>query len=409
MMLNEKERLMEGIRYFVEEKRMLSCLSVTCGTAQEACHAMTGVMDRQGTPLHENALYDLASLTKLFTGLTVMCLREEGLLELNRPVTAYAPRFTCLGGVTVEQVAGFQVALVTPQRVDAQPDAAAGLRQLFAVQPQPVTGRAYSDMHAMVLKYVIKGAAGEDYFTALSRRILQPLGMNDTFAFVPENRRRDCLCYDGEHRIEGSRWIHRQGIAPGTPHDPKAHLLMQEGHLCGHAGLFSTRGDMVRLCQGLLSQRIISRESLLFMARNRTGHPLPQGGWSQFLGLQCYVKHPQPYFSEVPPFMSPQAIALSGFTGHHIGIDPVTGTFTLFLGNRVMDRLTVLLPEPGRSRMDYGLAPDGSGQIRWRDGSLLFSSVDYVHQKDEKLHAPIGELLRLPPWPPAGNGWPSYP
>ncbi|MBE5803623.1 MAG: beta-lactamase family protein [Clostridiales bacterium] len=401
--------LCDAIGYFTEEKRILSCLSVTCGTAESEYHAMRGVADRDGAPVHEGSLYDLASLTKLFTGLMVMRLREEGLLDISRPVTDYAPQFTKLDGVSVDQVLGFEIALVTPERVDTQPDREAGLRQLFAVEPRPVTGRAYSDMHAMVLKYVIEGAAGERYMDVLSRRVLRPLGMESTFAHVPESRLRDCICYDGEHRIEGERWLVREGIAPGTPHDPKAHLLMQGGDVCGHAGLFSTRGDMTRLCQGVLRLDVVSRESLRYMARNRTGRRLPDGGWTQFLGCQCYVKHPEQYYSEIPLYMSDQAIGLSGFTGHHIGIDPVTGVFTLFLGNRVMDRLTVLVPAQGRSRADYGLAEDGSGQVRWSDGRLLFSSVDYVHQKDSKLHAPIRALLRLPHWRPEGNGWPSCP
>lgn len=399
--------LYDAIGYFTEEKHILSCLSVTCGTADSEHHALRGVADRAGTPIHEGSIYDLASLTKLFTGLMVMRLREEGLLDLSRPVTAYAPQFAHLDEVTVDQVLGFEVALITPQRVDTQPDREAGLRQLWAIEPRPVTGRAYSDMHAMVLKYVIEGAVGESYMDALARRILQPLGMTSTFAHVPEGRVGDCICYDGEHRIEGSRWIVREGIAPGTPHDPKAHLLMQEGDVCGHAGLFSTRGDMTRLCQGVLRMDVLSRESLRYMARNRTGRCLPEGGWTQFLGSQCYVKHPDQYFSEIPLYMSDQAIGLSGFTGHHISIDPEVGVFALFLGNRVMDRLSVLVPEIGKTRADYGLASDGSGQVRWSDGRLLFSSVDYVHQKDSKLHAPIGAVLNLHHWRPAGSEWPS--
>ena len=399
--------LFDAIGYFTDEKHILSCLSVTCGTADREYHAMRGVTDRAGTPIHEGSIYDLASLTKLFTGLLVMRLREEGLLDLTRPVTDYAPQFSKLHEITVDQVLGFEVALITPERIDTQPDRAAGLRQLFAVEPRLVTGRAYSDMHAMVLKYVIEGAAGESYMDALPRRILRPLGMESTFAHVPQDRVGNCICYDGEHRIEGERWVLRQRIAPGTPHDPNAHLLMQEGDVCGHAGLFSTRADMTRLCQGVLRMDVVSRESLRYMARNRTGHRLPDGSWTQFLGCQCYVKHPDQYYSEIPLYMSDQAIGLSGFTGHHIGIDPETGVFTLFLGNRVMDRLTVLVPEKGRCRQDYGLAADGSGQVRWTDGCLRFSSVDYVHQKDAKLHAPIRELLRLPHWHPADNEWPS--
>ena len=400
------EALYNAIGYFTDEKKSMACLSVTCGRADSELHALRGAADETGRPLSEDSLYDLASLTKLFTGLAVLRLREEGLLDLDRSVTAYAPEFVHLGSITVSQVLGFEVALLTPERVDAQESREAGLAQLFAIQAAPAGTRAYSDMHSMVLKYVMEGAAGASYEDVLRRYILSPLGMGDTYLWVPEAERRRCLSYDREHRIEGSRWIIREGVSPGRPHDPKARLLQRPGDACGHAGIFATRGDMVKLCQGVLRGKILRPDILRLMARNRTGRPLPEGGYTQYLGCQCYVKHPVQYFSEIPPYMSDRAVGLSGFTGNHVSMDPETGVFALFLGNRVLNRLSVLVPEKGLTRADYGLAEDGSGQVRWMDGEAVYSSVDYVHQKDAKLHAPIASLLRLPAWRRAGSEWP---
>ena len=401
--------LQEAIRYFTQQRHILACLTVTCGDASAEMHAMDGFIRPGGdAPVTDRAIFDLASLTKLFTGLTVMRLWEAGRIALDAPVTAYAPQFSALSGVTVDQVLGFEVALRTPQRVDTQPDARAGLRQLWAITPSPQgEGRFYSDMHAMVLGQVIEGAAGEGLMDVFRRELLLPLGMGETYAAVPPGRLADCVSCDREHRIESARWILREGVAPGTPHDPKARLLSPHGErLCGHAGLFATRGDMVKLCQGILRGNVVSRESLRRMARNRLGRRLPDGRYTQYLGSQCYVKHPQQYFSEIPLYMSDQAVGLSGFTGHHLSVDPETGVFALFLGNRVLDRLTVLVPETGRTLTDYGLAADGSGQVTWTDGQRVFSSVDYVHQKDQRLHRPIAALLGLPTWRKAGSEWP---
>ena len=401
--------MLDAVKYFTQEKKIMSCLAVTCGTVATEYSAMDGCTRLDGTcPVSDDSLFDLASLTKLFTGLTVMRLQEEGLLDLSAPAARYAPQYTALHGATVDQLLGFEVALTTPQRVDTQPDREAGLAQLRAAVAAPQgTGRFYSDMHAMVLGEVIEGAAGLPLYEAFRQYILEPLGMRDTFAAVPDEARRRCVSCDREHRIEGFRWILREGVGLGVPHDPKARLLSPDGaHLCGHAGLFSTRRDMVKLCQGVLAGKVVSRESLRAMARNRLGRALPEGGHTQYLGSQCYVKHPNQYFSEIPVYMSDQAIGLSGFTGHHIAIDPEIGVFTLFLGNRVLNRLSVLIPEKGRSLTDYGLAADGSGEIVWPDGRRVYSSVDWVHQKDERLHQPIAKLLQLPPWRRAGSEWP---
>ncbi len=396
--------LKDSIRFFTEETHIMPCLSVACGTAEQALTAHGGLADEAaGRLLTEDSIFDLASLTKLFTGLLVMRLHEEGRLDLSRPVTEFAPRFVNLAGVSVDQVLGFEVGLTTPARVDAAASSEEAERLLFAIQPGPVTGRAYSDMHAMVLKGVIEGAAQESYGELLRKCILSPLDMANTFHIVPKNRRGLCVSCDNEHRIERGRYILRSGVQPGTPHDPKARVLYPEP--CGHAGLFSTRDDLVKLCQGLLRSDVISREGLVAMSRNRTGHQRPDGSYQQYLGVQCYVKHPVQRHSEVPVYESDQAISLSGFTGHHLSVDVGTGVFALFLGSRVQNRLSVLVPEAGKSLTDYGLSADGTGRLLWPDGTWIYSSVNYVYQKDAHFHQAVANEMGLPPNRTASTAW----
>lgn len=392
--------LQDSVRYFTEEACIMPCLSVACGTAGHDVSAMGGVIDREGTPLSEKTLFDLASVTKLFTGLLAMRLRDEGKLDLSRSVGDYAPRYAHLRELSVEDVPGFQVSLTTPERLETQKSPEAARKQLWAMKPGPVTGRAYSDMHAMVMKDVLEGAAGENYAELLRSRILDPLGMSDTFTVVPENRRADCVCYDGEHRIEQGRFILR-GSERGIPHDPKAKILWPEPS--GHAGLFSTRGDLIRFAQGVLREKIVPAATLREMARNRTGFRRADGTYQQYLGLMCYVKHPVQYNSEIPAYMSDEAIGLAGFTGNHLSIDIGTGVFSLFLGNRVLDRLTVVTPASEREKL--GLAPDGTGVILWPDGTRIHSSVDYVHHKDLHFHQAVMDTLALPRWCSRGTAW----
>ena len=396
--------LHDAINYFTQETHIMPGLSVACGTKTHVLKAHGGLADEDANiPLREEALFDLASLTKLFTALLVMRLHAEGRLDLQAPVTAYAPQFVHLSHVTVEQVLGFEIALTTTERVDTQTDAEVGRRLLFDIRPGPVTGRAYSDMHAMVLRHVIEGAAGDAYDDVLHQRILLPLDMRRTFTVVPEPLRQLCVSCDNEHRIERGRYILRSGVTPGTPHDPKARVLYPQSS--GHAGIFAPRGDLIKLCQGLLRGDVLPLESLVYMSRNRTGYRREDGTYQQYLGAQCYVKHPQQRHSEVPPYESDKAISLSGFTGHHLSVDVETGVFVLFLGNRVQNRLTVLLPENGKTLVDYGLNPDGTGSILWPDGRRVWSSVDYVYQKDAHFHQAVANELGLPRWTKTNTAW----
>ena len=196
--------------------------------------------------------------------------------------------------------------------------------------------------------------------------------MNETWAAVPPERKKDCVCYDREHRIEKGQYILRTGWQPGVPHDPKAAVMQGDtGDLCGHAGLFSTCSDMARFCRAVLDRKIVGEESLKEMAVNRTGRKRANGEWTQFLGVQCYVRHPDQYYSEIPCYMGKRAFGIGGFTGNHVSMDPERDAFVVFLGNR------------------------GSGVFRWNDGEVIPSSVKYVHQKDEHLHKAIAEVLGL--------------
>ena len=111
-------------------------------------------------------------------------------------------------------------------------------------------------------------------------------------------------------------------------------------------------GDLERFCRGVLEGRVLSDRGLRYMARNRTGHPVEGGGYTQYLGSQCYVRHPEQVHSEVPEYMSGRSIAISGFTGHHLSIDPEKGLFIIALGDRVLNRLSMLIPEEGKTLTD---------------------------------------------------------
>lgn len=386
--------LVRALRFFTREKEIMSGMLLVCGAGGRTETALDG-------DVRENSVFDLASLTKLFTGLAAMRLKEEGLLDPGRPVFFYDSRFTGLKDVTAEQLMAFTAELRTPGRLDACADREEALRCLFGtVSLGMPRGRFYSDIPSMVLKYVLEAAASMPFADLVRTVVLEPAGMAETWVRVPPERLGDCQSYDGEHRIENGRRILRAGLRPGIPHDPKAAVLQSEGEdLCGHAGLFSTAADMEKFCRAVLEERIVSGGSLREMAVNRTGRRRADGTYTQYLGYQCYVRHPDQYYSEIPRYMGRRAFGNAGFTGNHLSLDPERGAFVFFLGNRVKDRLTMVIPEEGKTLEDYGLQPDGSGKVLWEDGALVPSSVKYVHQKDEHLHRAVAKVLDLPEVP----------
>ena len=193
--------LEKEVRFFTRDTGIMTGLSVACGEGEKTVTAMDG-------DVTERTVFDLASLTKLFTGLTVMRLAEEGLLDPDRRVASYETRFVHLNDVTVRQILSFCVNLQTPGRIDACGNRDDAEQCLFAVENRGAPGRrAYSDIPAMVLKYVIEAASGLPLYDCVRSRILIPAGMYETWSVVPEERRMDCQFYSPEYRLENGRYI----------------------------------------------------------------------------------------------------------------------------------------------------------------------------------------------------------
>lgn len=404
------QTLLSNMRYLCDEARMLTGLTAAYGTADQSEHLTYGraqevVMTRGGfipceRPLLADSIYDLASLTKLFTSVITMRLVEQGRLSLSEFVGRIDSRFIHLKDITVFDVLCYRVNLQTPGRIDDAPSREEGLRRLFCVAPAPLPAvRIYSDINAMVMKYVIEAKTGLPLYEALQAHILAPLGMTETYSAVPEDKKTRCVCYNYEHRIVRDKQILRDCTPPGTPHDPKAMFLSDAGRdLCGHAGLFSTRKDMVRFAQGLLSCRLLSRASLEAIGTDRTGRANADGTYRQPLGFLCFTKHPVQHLSEVPQYMGRHGFGLSGFTGNHLVLDPDLGVFTLFLGNRCHARVSHITPAEDGRLEDYGLDSRGVGLVPWKDGREVPSSAKYVYFKDECLHKPIATRMQALGW-----------
>ena len=387
----------------VTKKGMLTGLAVCYGNARHCTGQSTGLarevlwegggFREAPVAIDQHSLYDIASLTKLFTLAAALQLIQRGKMAFEDPLISLDPRFKELGGCTLLELMSYEAVLKTPQRVDAQTGVAAARRQVFLSYRARTEGpRLYSDMNALVLKYLVERVSGLPFHRYLVEHILGPLDMRETFAKVPSEHMGRLLDYNHEHRVIKGQYQRLDHISPGLPHDPKARLLGEGGaDLPGHAGLFSTAGDMCRFAMGLLSGAILSRELLMQIGPNRTGRQ-GEGYYRQYMGLICFSKSPVRRLSEVPPWMGERAFALSGYTGNHLAIDPELMAFDLFLGNRCHNRLSVV--EPQEAALGLGLSADGAGKVLWPDGRQVKSSFLYVHQKDALLHAPVYDCLK---------------
>ncbi|WP_016909009.1 serine hydrolase domain-containing protein [Streptomyces xiaopingdaonensis] len=228
--------------------------------------------DENGVP-DADTQYRIGSLTKMFTAVLVLRLREEGLLDLADPVAAHLPEAAPAGSATVAQLLAHTSGLAaetggpwwerTPGEVRPR------LADVFGEEPllHPA-GRThhYSNPGYAVLGALVAQVRGTTWERALRREILDPLGM--------------------ERTTTAPRPPHAEGWAV----HPFADVMQPEpavdtGLMAPAGQLWSTAADLARFAGFLLhgDPRILPVETLREMRAPASGPNDP--GWSAGYGL----------------------------------------------------------------------------------------------------------------------------
>ena len=397
MTTSPRALLEQGVVHLVDERKIVSGIAVSYGDRSRGeafCRGRIREVRLENSsfvpdeaPMDADSVFDLASVTKLFTCIAVLQLVERGKLRLSDQIGQLDKRFCHIADEPIERLLAFQTALQTRARMDAAASAEEAEQLLFDIRVGPAPVRKfYTDMGAMVLKYVVESAADLSFWEYLQSNIFRPLGMTRTFCEVPQALLSETVNCNYERRIVNCDFWLDTACPPGTVHDPKARLLNTSlSAPCGHAGLFSTLNDMTLLARGLLEDALLSRKMLLEIGVNRTGGKLPDGTDSQYMGYLCYSKQPDQTFSEVPACFGERTIALNGFTGNHFSVDPEKNQFMILLANRIHNRATTVT---GRANPE-----DKTEFIRWSDGKDYIVSQNFVYTKDKFLKNHIGNIL----------------
>lgn len=163
-------------------------------------HENVGVQDSSaGRPVDDDTIYHWASITKTFTGIAVMQLRDRGLLSLDDPAVKYVPElrlahdpFGPIEDIKIRHLmshsAGFRAA-TWPWGGDKpwQPFEPTTWQQIVAMMPYteiefpPGSRYSYSNPGVIFLGRIIEQLTGDDYETYVTKNILMPLGMRSTF------------------------------------------------------------------------------------------------------------------------------------------------------------------------------------------------------------------------------------
>jgi len=326
-------------------------------------------------PTRSDDLFDLASLTKLFTATAFMTLVEDGRVSLDTPVAEVLPEFAGMRSIgSTEDALSKTIVPPDPQFAGQEVDAStitfwhllthtsglAAWRSLYREggkegQAAPLPHRIpaalrvrriaaiygdgvqdgfayppgarviYSDLGFILLGEAVARLAGVSLEMYLRQAVLEPLGLRTTTynplanGFSPEQIVPTEFC----------AWRRRRCI--GEVHDENSAGL---SGVAGHAGLFSTAAEVAALGQLYLNRgvynemRLLQPETVAEMVCVQVGgnEDNPRGlGW---------LRRSSGYSSSGRLF-GPHSFGHTGFTGTSLWVDPDRELVVALLSNRV--------------------------------------------------------------------------
>ena len=245
-----------------------------------------GTKKNDSAKVTTNTLYDLASNTKMYaTNYALQKLVSEGLVNVNDKVTKYYPQFkdpddAAIKGkadLTLKEIMEHQAGFTADpryfnehfdQKTGQVSDTATNSlysqdkkSTLDAIMRTPLTyvpgtKTQYSDVDYMLLGLIVEKVTGQNLDQYVENNIYKPMGLTHIL-FNPLQKgftANDCAATElnGNTRDGAVSFKNvRKYTLQGQVHDEKAYYCM--GGVSGHAGLFSTAGDLAKLCQVMIN------------------------------------------------------------------------------------------------------------------------------------------------------------
>jgi len=316
----------------------------------EAAYGHAELFDSRGErrpdprPMTTDALFDLASLTKVVATATLAAvLFEEGVVAPQDPLCSLLPVFDrpekrdVLLVDLLTHSSGLPNWLPLYLFVERAEEAIEMIASLPGAYPRG-RQRVYSDVNFMVLGRGLEVAAGQTLQRLFQDRIARPLGLERAGYRPPAAWRHACAATSLGNRAEERMCVERpfvprptrlpadlpgwrRHVLVGEVNDANAHHVFDG--VAGHAGLFGTARDLSRLAASLLASLSGCGSGLL---RPDTAHFVTTPKVTPGQGLGWWTNRVD---------ASPRTFGHRGFTGTQLFVDPRHDLVVVLLTNRV--------------------------------------------------------------------------
>ena len=299
--------------------------------AGEILHlAANGSSDlEKNTPMAEDAIFWIASMTKPVTGTAVMMMQEAGKLSVDDPVSKYLPEFKGLKDadgkpveVTIKQCLTHSAGLSEVSAAEAGDIATLeDLMPLIIAKPvqfEPGSKWQYCQTSINTAARIVEVVSGESFPDFLEKHLFGPLGMKDT-TFYPNDAQIKRIATSYARTDAGELEKAELMFLGNKP------VSSRDRYPRANGGLFSTAADYAKFARMILNggeldgRRYLKEASVKQMTTVQSGDLVtgftPGNGWG--LGW-CVTREPQ----GVSAALSPGSFGHGGAYGTQVWIDP---------------------------------------------------------------------------------------
>ncbi|HEY7304428.1 MAG TPA: serine hydrolase domain-containing protein [Bryobacteraceae bacterium] len=378
------ERIGAAVQREIDKKRIAGAVTLVGRRGRIAWFKAQGMMDREsGKPMRSDAIFRICSMTKPITSLAVMMLYEEGAFLLDDPISKYIPEFKnpkvfvkpasgkpytipAAKEITIRNLLTHTSGLTYNWNQDLGPmykeaNIAHGLlpydgtiqdnvRRIATVPLLFNPGERWEySVGIDVLGYLVEVISGKTLDEFLRTRIFEPLGMKDTYFYVPESKLDRLAAAYTWYPEKGLTRFPDAPITEGTfsysadyPYRGPKKLYSGGGGLC------STTADYARFCQMMLAGgrvgkiQLISRKSIELMTHDQLGKISADQAFGLGFGVQG-MKSPLAELGSAGEY------GWGGFFYTEFVIDPKEDMFTIFMaqlhptGDLTLDQMVHVL------------------------------------------------------------------
>src|SRR5438093_6516142 len=284
----------------VQQARIVGSSLMFVSRGEAVARVFDGYQDLETRrPVDEDTIFHWASITKMFTGVAIMQLRDRGLLSLDDAAIKYVPELRevhnpdgDMSQVTIRHLmshsAGFR-APTWPWGGDKpwHPYEPTRWEQVVAMFPytelqfKPGTQYSYSNPGIIFLGRIIQLFSGDDYEVYIAKNIFMPLGMTRSF-------------FD---RAPYHLLPHRSHSYTRTDQELKEERFdLDTGITVSNGGMNAPLGDMAKWLSFLIgapaSDGVLKRSSLdeMFTPQIRAKDGEGGSGDDVQAGLSCFVE-----------------------------------------------------------------------------------------------------------------------